>query len=99
MAEQRTQVVILHRAEDAQLHIGERTDGQRDLVGYDLLHELRILETANAMVDAGHAEEIDRFADVGRRAFFARVRDREKTFASCSGEHRSELGGRIADLR
>src|SRR5262249_1596166 len=86
-------------SEDLQLHIRERTHGERDLLANQSLDQGLVFSAAHAVVDARDAEEVESLRDVRRRAFLAGVRDRQQTPLSCPPADRLELRRRIAQLR
>ena len=52
------QIVLAHRREDAQFHIRQRADSQRDAARDQLRNERWILEAADAVIDARDAEQV-----------------------------------------
>ncbi len=59
----------------AQPDVGQRAQGQRDPLAHQPLDQRRVLQAAQAVVDALDAEHVERLGDVLRRALLAGVRD------------------------
>ena len=72
--EQGREVVVGERVEHAQLHVRQRADGERHLVAREALHQCRVFDAANAMIDALDLQHVERIADVLRRTLFAGMR-------------------------
>ena len=96
--EQALQIVIFHALHDFQLHIRERTDGERHLLAHEPGQQRGVLLAAHAMVHAADFQHIQSLINVLRRAFFARVRNGQKAFLTGALEHLSEFRRRVSDL-
>ena len=89
-------VVLRHVIEHAQFGVGQRADGQRDLLVDDALHQAFVFNRAYAVVDTLDFQQVEGFPDVLRRAFFAGVGHGQKTFVAGTVKHALELARRVA---
>ncbi len=90
--------MLPHVFEYAELDVGQGTNGQRQARLGKALHQRRVFDAAHAVVDARHAEQIDRVADIGRRAFFTGMRNAQKTLSERASKNAFELSRRVAGL-
>ena len=86
------------RGEDLQLHVGERTDGQRDLLGHQTLDQPVIVKAAHTVIDALRLQQVKRLPDVRGRTLLPGVRHARQAEQAGLGEGPGELRGRVADL-
>ncbi len=91
-------VVLAERGKDLQLHVGEGTDGQRDLLGRQPLDEPVIFQATHAVIDAPRLQHVERLPDVLGRTLLAGVRHARQAQQAGLREDPGELGGRVADL-
>ena len=80
-------------SDDAELEVGQRADGERDLLADQAVDERGVLVAANTVVDALDLEQIERLADVTGGAFFAGVGDRWRPRPRARVKTRSNLLG------
>lgn len=92
------EIVILDPLEHVELHVGERTDRERDLVGHEPVHQPRVLEAANSVVDPSNMQEIERLPDVLWRSLLSGMGNSQEPFGSGTIEHIDELPRRIANF-
>ncbi|MPN34990.1 hypothetical protein SDC9_182484 [bioreactor metagenome] len=90
--------MLFQPVEDAQLDVGQRADGQWNLLARKAGHQGRVLRCAHAMVDALHLQQVQGFDDVGWRAFLTCVGDDMQAEIAATCEQTGELGGWVALL-
>ncbi|RMO43578.1 hypothetical protein ALQ43_05327 [Pseudomonas savastanoi pv. glycinea] len=91
-------VVLGHVVEHAELGVGQRADGQRDLFVDDALHQSLVFNGAYTVVDALDLQQVQCFPDVFRRAFFSGVGDGQEALAAGAIKYALELARRVAHL-
>ncbi len=91
-------VVLGHVVEHAELGVGQRADGQRDLFVDDALHQSLVFNGAYTVVDALDLQQVQCFPDVFRRAFFSGVGDGQEALAAGAIKYALELAWRVAHL-
>ena len=96
--EQPGQIVICKPVEHAQLHVRQRTDGERDAFPHEPRHNTLILEAAHAVVDPLGTEGVEGPDDRRRRPLLARVGHDVEPEPPAAGEHAAKLLRRIASL-
>src|SRR5262245_25170544 len=77
----------------AQPHVGERADGQRDLLTRQPPDQRLILHGAHAVIDARDAKQVERLPDVARRPLLPGMGGEKKARVAGAGEHVLEPGG------
>jgi hypothetical protein len=90
--------MVLDAVEDLELHVRQRTHGQRDLLADQARDERRILLAAHAVIDPRDFEDIERLIDIGRRPLLPGVRHGEQAVRARPCKHRRELRGRMTEL-
>ncbi len=90
--------MLAHVIEHAELGIGQRADGQRDLLVDDALHQALVFDGAHTVVDALDLQQIEGFPDVLGRAFLAGVGYGQEAFAAGAVENPTELARRVTFL-
>ena len=91
--------MVCHALEDLQFDVGQGTDGQRHALPRQAVEELHIFVAAHAVIDAPHLQDVQGFADIGRRSLFARVRHGRQALAQRPREHLGEFRRGVAGLR
>ena len=92
------QRVVGHRVDAAQPDVGQRADGERHAVGDQPADQRRVLDAADAVVDALDAQHVQRLPDVVRRTLLPGVGDLAEPEVGGRLEHLGEVPGRVADL-
>ena len=92
-------VVLGHVVEHAELGVGQRAHGQRDLLVDDALHQTLVFDGAHAMVDALDFQQVEGFPDVLGWAFFTGVSHGQEALVTGTVEHALELARRVAHFR
>ena len=87
-----------HGLEHPELGVRQRADRQRDCLSGQSRHECWVVCGSHAVVDAGHAENVERARDKLGAALLTCVSDRSKAESAGAGEDTGELLGRIAKL-
>ena len=96
--EQLGQTVICKPVEHAQLHVRQRTDGERDAFAHEPRHNTLILEAAHAVVDPLGTESVEGPDDRRGRLFLTRVGHDVEPEPPAAGEHAAKLLRRVASL-
>ena len=89
-------VVLRHMIEHAQLGVGQRAYGQRDLLVDDALHQAFVFNGAHTMIDTLDLEQVQGLPDVLRRAFFTGVGNGQEAFITGTVEYAHKLARRVA---
>ncbi len=84
--------------DDAEADVGEGTDGERDAVAGKAGDQFRVLEAADAVVDALGVEDVEGVGDVGGRALLAGVGDGVEPHGAGAGEDAGKSFRRVAAL-
>ena len=91
--------VVGQVVEDAELHVRQWADRERNLLVDQPVHQRLVLHAPDPVVDAPHVQQVEGFTDVCGRALLPRVRHRQQPFRSRPVEHRLELRRRVPGLR
>ena len=90
--------MVFETRKDPKLHVGERTDRQRNLFLDQTADKPLVLHRPHAVVDPSRLQDIQRFPDVRRRSFLAGVRDCQEAGLTRTVVDVLELRGRMANL-
>ncbi len=90
--------MIFDRPDDAQLDVGQGTDGQRHPRRGQAAHQGGIAERGVAVVDAPHLQDVERLAHVVRGPLLAGVRHGQEALGAGPREDLRELARRMVAL-
>ena len=91
--------MLAHVVYDLQPEVGQRAAGERNAVACDALEQLAVVLNVDAVVDALGVQQIERIADIRRRALLAGVRHAMPAKVPCPRELIDEFGRWVADFR
>ena len=95
----RAQRMCRQRRHHLQPQVRERTDRQRNCARRQFAHQRRIVQAGVAMIDAVNLQQVDRFAHIRRRPFFAGMRGDAEAALAAGAEEAHEARRRVADFR
>ncbi|CDI67906.1 Putative uncharacterized protein [Bifidobacterium animalis subsp. animalis IM386] len=91
--------MLAHVVYDLQPEVRQRAAGERNAVACDALEQLAVVLNVDAVVDALGVQQIERIADIRRRALLAGVRHAVPAKGPCPRELIDEFGRWVADFR